>query len=276
MLKPASSAAFRGQVLRSSMQYYARRAYYVDLLSQRQPVDKETRRELDFLEFAFRKKASRRVSRVLDVACGGGRHIVGLALKGYQCTGQDYTAERVEMAKGRAARYNVSVQLKRGDATKPGYESEFDAVEALNVLFLLPSDEDVEKCIAGAHRALRPGGVLVCNIYNAFGPEIRKLTNHESIVEDRRGRGIRITRINKLEDYDPVLGTGWVHSTDIVEAPDGRHVFRDKERFRFFTYWDITRYLENAGFEIIGQYADWKTKPVKKPLADQIIFIARK
>lgn len=231
---------------------------------------------MDFLEFAFRKKASRRVSRVLDVACGGGRHIVGLALKGYKCTGQDYTPERVEMAKSRAARYKVSVELRRSDATKLGYESEFDAVEALNVLFLLPSDQDVEKCIAGAYLALKPGGVLVCNIYNAFGPEARKLTNHETIVEDQRGRGIRITRINKLEDYDPVLGTGWVHSTDIVEAPDGRHVFRDKERFRFFTYWDIRRYLENAGFTTNSQYADWKTKLVKKPVADQVVFIARK
>ena len=231
---------------------------------------------MDFLEFAFRKKASRRVSRILDVACGGGRHIVGLALKGYQCTGQDYTPERVEMAKSRAARYNVSVELRCGDATKPGYGSEFDAVEALNVLFLLPSDQDVEKCIGGAHRALKLGGVLICNIYNALGPEVRKLTSHESSVEDQRGRGIRITRINKLEDYDPLLGAGWVHSTDIVEAPDGRHVFRDKERFRFFTYWDIRRYLENAGFKTISHYADWKTKLAKKPVADQIIFIARK
>lgn len=239
-------------------------------------MDKETRRELDFLEFAFRKKASRQVSRVLDVACGGGRHVVGLAMKGYRCTGLDHTPERVEMAKSRAARYNASVELKRGDATKSGHESEFDAVEALNVLFLLPTDEDVKKCIAGAYRALKPGGVLICNIYNAFGPEVRKLTSHESSVEDRRGRGIRITRINKLEDYDPVLGAGWVHSTDIVEAPDGRHVFRDKERFRFFTYWDITRYLEDAGFKTISQYADWKTKPVKKPVADQIVFIAHK
>ncbi len=258
------------------MQYYARRAYYLDILSQRRPLDKETRRELDFLEFAFRKKASRRVSRVLDVACGGGRHIVGLAQKGYRCTGQDYTAERVEMAKSRAARYNVSIELKRGDATKLGYENQFDAVEALNILFLLPSDEDVEKCIAGAYRALRPGGVLVCNVYNAFGPEARKLTNHENVVEDRRGRGIRITRIEKLEDFDPVLGAGWIHTTDSIEAQDGHHVFHDKEWFRLFTYWDIAHYLKNANFKTIGHYADWKTKPVKKPVGEQIIFIARK
>ncbi len=258
------------------MQYYARRAYYLDILSQRRPLDKETRRELDFLEFAFRKKASRRVSRVLDVACGGGRHIVGLAQKGYRCTGQDYTAERVEMAKSRAARYNVSVELKRGDATKLGYEKQFDAVEALNILFLLPSDEDVEKCIAGAYRALKPGGVLVSNVYNALGPEARKLTNHENIVGDRRGRGIRITRIEKLKHFDPVLGAGWIHTTDSIEAQDGHHVFHDKEWFRLFTYWDIARYLKNANFNTISHYTDWKTKPVKKPVAEQIIFIARK
>jgi hypothetical protein len=129
-------------------------------------------------------------------------------------------------------------------------------VEALNVLFLLPCDEDVEKCITRAYRALKPGGVLACNIYNAFGPELRKLTNHENIVNDRRGHGIRIIRIEKLEDYNPVLGIGWVHSTDIIEAPDGRHVLRDKERFRFFTYWDMKHYLENAGFKTISHYAE--------------------
>jgi 2-polyprenyl-3-methyl-5-hydroxy-6-metoxy-1,4-benzoquinol methylase len=98
------------------MQFYARRAYHFDLLSQRRPPDKETRKELDFLEYAFKKKASRNVKRVLDVACGGGRHIVGLAQKGYQCTAQDYTPERVEITKQRAARSNVSIELRRGDA----------------------------------------------------------------------------------------------------------------------------------------------------------------
>jgi hypothetical protein len=123
---------------------------------------------------------------------------------------------------------------------------------------------------------LKPGGVLVCNIYDAFGPEAGKLTNHESIVNDRRGHGIRITTIEKLEGYDPVLGIGWIHSTDVIEAQDGRNVFRDKEKFRFFTYWDIKRYLENAGFKTISHHADWKKKLVKKTVAEQIIFTARK
>ena len=200
-------------------------------------------------------------------------------MRGYQCTGQDFTPERVDISRKRAARFKVSVEVGQGDAAKLGYAGEFDAVLALNVLFLLPSDEDAKTCIAGAYRALKPGGVLVCNIFNALDAgrsEARRLTNNDHIVSEARGRGIRITAIEKLKDYDPVQGVGWVHTTSIVEAPDGRHVFRDRERVRFFTYWDITRFTSQAGFKETSYYPDWKSKPAKKSTADEIVFIARK
>src|SRR2546422_588103 len=148
----------RHAVLRSSRSYYANRAYYRDLFDQRRRRDPGTDRELDFLEHAFRTHAQRRIERVLDVACGGGRHVVGLARRGYECVGQDFTRERVEMAKARAHRAQVSVRLKRADATRLRFVSEFDAVLALNILFLLPDDDDVQRCLRQIHRALRPAG----------------------------------------------------------------------------------------------------------------------
>src|SRR2546428_1032061 len=216
----------RREAVHDSKQYYSQRAEYYGLLSQRRPVDKDTRRELAVLEFAFRKKAARRVSRVLDVACGGGRHIVGLALRGYQCTGQDFTPERVDMTRNRAARFKVSVEVRQGDAAKLGYAGEFDAVLALNVLLLLPSDEDAKASIVGAYRALKPGGVLVCNIFNALAAgtsEARRLTNNDPIVSEARGRGVRMTTTEKLKKYYPGQRGGWGHKTKIVETADRRH-----------------------------------------------------
>ncbi len=116
---------------------------------------------------------------------------MGLAQKGYQCTGRDFTPERVEMTRKRAARFKVSVDVDQGDATKLDYANEFDAVLGLNVLFLLPSDEDVKKCIVGAYRTLRPGGVLVCNILNALAAgksDARRYTNNDHIVNESRGQ----------------------------------------------------------------------------------------
>ena len=204
---------------------------------------------------------------------------MGLAQRGYQCTGRDFTPERIEVTRKRAARSRISVELGQGDATRLGYDREFDAALALNFLFLLPSDDDVKKCIAGIYRALRPGGVLVCNIFNALATtrsETRRLTNNEDVVSESRGRGIRITAIEKLKRYDPVLGVGWIHTTTIVEEPEGRHVFRDKERMRFFTYWDLVNLTSHAGFRDTDQYPDWKTKASKNASADQLVFVARK
>jgi SAM-dependent methyltransferase len=270
----------RETVLKASRAYYAHLAYYEDLLAQRdRRAAKTTERELDFLEFAFHTHATRRVRDVLDVACGNGPHVVGLANRGYQCTGQDYTPERVQMAKARAKREGVSVKLSQGDATRLEYQNEFDAVLALKILFLLPNDDDAMKSLRQIHRALRSGGILVCNIYNPlyagkgwFSGVITK----GLYVEESHARGIRITTINQLQDFEPIQGAAWEKETSIIEAPDGIHIFRDRERLRLFTYWDILHYLQVAGFKETKCYPDWKTKPPKKPKAKMLIFVSRK
>ena len=268
----------REAVLSHSRRYYARRAYYYDLVAQRTRVDKETKRDLDFIEAAFKAHAARPVAKVLDVACGGGRHIVGLAKRGYECTGSDYSIERVEVAKARAKREGVTLTLKQGDATKLPNGDRFDAVLALYILFLLPSDEDIKRCLKGIREVLSPGGVLICNIYNPFTrsrKELMELLDRGTFVDEMEAPGIRIREVNKLEDFDPVHGVLWADEVAVVEAPDGRHVFRDRERYRLLTFWDVKRYLEDAGFKEVVPYADWKVEQKGKPKAEQIVFVAQ-
>lgn len=263
----------------SSRRYYANRAYYLDLFAQRQRRDPATARELDFLEHAFRTHAQRRIRRVLDVACGGGRHVVGLARRGYECVGQDFTRERVEMAKARADRARVLVRFDRADATRLRYVSEFDAVLALNILFLLPDDDDVQRCLRQIHRALRPGGLIVCNTENPFQTGkgwLSTLIRRGHRTETSRVPGVRITNVQRVRDFDPVHGVDWIEEKSVIEAPDGRHVFHDRERFRLFTYWDLARYLHAARFGEIHCFPDWRRKPPKKPQAEELVFVARK
>jgi len=270
----------RETVLKASRAYYAHLAYYEDLLAQRDRRVAETARELDFLEFAFRAHATHRVRNVLDVACGNGRHVVGLAHRGYQCTGQDYTPEQVQIAQARAKREGVSVKLLQGDATRLKYENEFDAVLALKILFLLPDDDNVLTCLRQIHRALRSGGIMVCNIANPFY-EGENLFSLKSILqghyfEEVRVPGMRYISIDRVQDFDPLQGVAWWQETHVIEAPDGMHIFRDHERLRLFTYWDILHYLQVAGFKEIKCYPDWKIKPPKNPKAEWLVFVSRK
>ncbi len=204
---------------------------------------------------------------------------MGLAERGYKCTGYDLTLERVEAAKARARRARVSVELKQGDATNLPRNRKFDAVIALYILFLLPDDEHVKGALRRIRDLLSPRGVLVCNYYNPFTTgktwlsEVMKRNNR---IDEARAPGIRITDIEKLAQFDPVQGVAWVDETSVIEVPKGRHVFRDRERVRLFTYWDLMRYLGDAGFKEIESYPDWEQKQKKKPKAEQVVFVARK
>ena len=219
------------------------------------------------------------MKEILDVACGGGRHVVGLAKRGYKCTGYDFTAERIQTAKVRAERSGVSVRLRRGDATQLRFTKVFDAVLALYILFLLPDDEDIQRCLRGIHRALRPGGIMLSNVFNPFTTGktwIAELLRKGERVDAVRARGIRITEIMKVRSLDAMHGVMWVDETSFVEAPDGRHVFRDRERARLLTYWEMLYHLKEAGFSKIECYQDWNRKQREKTKAEQLVFIGQK
>ncbi len=270
----------RETTLKASRAYYAHRAYYEDLLAQRQRrFAKVNKREISFLEYAFRAYSTRSIKEVLDVACGSGRHIFGLAKQGYECTGMDYTPERIQVAKERAKRLGVSVKLLQGDATRLDFENEFDAVLALYILFLLPNDDEVLKCLKLIHHALRPGGVLVCNVGNPFFNKhwfsMKAIYDGMGVVEDR-APGIRSTEVIHLRDFDPLHGVAWWQETSTIEAPDGIHIFRDKERLRLFTYWDIVHYLQLAGFRDVKCHPDWEANPPEKPKAEMLVFVSQK
>jgi SAM-dependent methyltransferase len=263
-------------VLKASRSYYAHLGYY----EERTRAETTTKRELDFLEFTFRTHATHKVRDVLDVACGSGRHVLGLAHRGYQCVGQDYTPEQVHTAQARAKREGVSIKLLQGDATRLKYESKFDAVLALYILFLLPDDDSVLTCLRQVHRALKSGGIMVCNIANPFynGENWFSLKSIQQghYFNEVRVPNMRFVSIDQVQDFDPLHGVAWWQETHIIEAPDGMHIFRERERLRLFTYWDILHYLQAAGFKQNKCYPDWKIKPPKKPKAEWLVFVSRK
>lgn len=266
---------------KASRTYYAHHAYYEDLMAQRRGhIPKGLKLELDFLEFAFRTHAARPVREVLDVACGNGPHVIELAHRGYRCTGMDFTPERIEMAKVRAKREGVPIKLLQGDATKIDHRNEFDAILALYILFLLPSDDDAVKCLEGTYRALRPGGVLVCNVGNPFSDNdgwwSLKTIQKGYYTQKVKCRDLTYMSVDQVKCFDPVHGVAWWQETSIMKAPDGVHVFPDRERLRLFTYWDIIHYLRKAGFGEIRCYPDWKPKPSRRGRAGMLVFVARK
>lgn len=103
-----------------------------------------------------------RGKRVLDTACGTGRHSVWFAEQGASVTGVDASEPMLEVARDKAR----SVTFLRGElAQLPVPDASFDLV--VNAL-AMEHQADVGPAIAEAHRVLAPGGALVLSVFHPW------------------------------------------------------------------------------------------------------------
>jgi 2-polyprenyl-3-methyl-5-hydroxy-6-metoxy-1,4-benzoquinol methylase len=125
--------------------------------------------EADFVE---REQGGDRSKRILDIACGTGRHAVELAKRGYSVVGFDLSEGQLRLAREKAAAAGVSVDFQRHDATEPHFNRAFDAA----IMFcegafpLMETDEKNFAILQNASAALRPGGKLMMTTLSALFP----------------------------------------------------------------------------------------------------------
>ncbi|MDQ3100376.1 MAG: class I SAM-dependent methyltransferase [Bacteroidota bacterium] len=117
-------------------------------------------------------------SKVLDLACGRGRHARWLSEAGMLVTGIDISPESIAFAQRSvpAARFCVH------DMREPFADQEFDAICCLfTSLGYFDSIEDDQKVFASALGALRPGGLFVLDFMNT-AVVLSELVPHEDIT----------------------------------------------------------------------------------------------
>lgn len=102
--------------------------------------------------------------KVLDVGCGGGRHLVYLAKEGFEVYGTDRSAAGLTISRERLENEGLKATLRRCDMTELPFPDEFfDAVLSVYVLHhnIL---ENVEKAVGEIRRALKGGGFFFANL----------------------------------------------------------------------------------------------------------------
>ncbi len=106
-------------------------------------------------------------ARVLDLACGRGRHALNLAATGYQVTGLDLASSALEHARREAASRNLSITFVRGDMRQP-LPGTYDAVVNLFTSFgYFETPEENALVFKQVAAALRPDGVFIFDFLNA-------------------------------------------------------------------------------------------------------------
>jgi SAM-dependent methyltransferase len=109
--------------------------------------------------------------KILDVGCGTGRHAISLAARGFNnITGIDLSPSMIGAAKEAAARKNVRVDFKVGDARRLPFKNEFDAALCLceGAFGLLENDSENYKILGAIHESLEKGGIFILTALNLF------------------------------------------------------------------------------------------------------------
>jgi SAM-dependent methyltransferase len=98
--------------------------------------------------------------KILDLACGFGRHANRLAALGHTVTGIDLTPGFLEIARSQAAAMGVAIDYRQGDMRTMDFREEFDRVLLLFTSFGYFEDGENMRVMDNIARALKPGGLL--------------------------------------------------------------------------------------------------------------------
>lgn len=120
-------------------------------------------------EFLVRTLRMKKGNRVLDLACGQGRHVISLAKRGMNVVGVDASAYLLEIAKQRAKEAKVDVNFLREDMRAYYKNEEYDTILILGNSFGYFDDEDNERVLSNVARSLKIGGRFVLDLPNTPG-----------------------------------------------------------------------------------------------------------
>jgi SAM-dependent methyltransferase len=108
--------------------------------------------------------------RILDLACGTGRHSLELVRRGFSVVGVEIGEELVEIANKDATEQGLEAEFVQGDLRELDYENEFDVVLNLNdgAVGYFETDEENHRTFEVISRALKPGGQNLIQVPNVL------------------------------------------------------------------------------------------------------------
>lgn len=183
--------------------------------------------------------------KILDLACGFGRHASRLAALGYEVTGIDAMAGFLEIAKTQAGAMNLQINYLQADMRQLESVDEFDAALMIFTTFGYFDDDENFRVLENITRALKPGGRLGFDIPNRDAT--LKVLPPATVIE--KEGNLMINR----NSFDMLSGR-W-HNQRIV-IRDG--VRKDKPfSVRLYNPSEITALLTRAGLAVTHLYSDW-------------------
>lgn len=199
-------------------------------------------------------------SKVLDLACGKGRHSMTLYTHGFKVLGVDLSPHSIDFAEYFS---NEFLQFKVHDMREVIENEKFDAVFNLFTSFgYFDSSEDNTRVLNSVNEMLNKDGILVIDFMNA-AKVVANLVKEETKTVD--GITFNITR-----DYD---GNHIFKNIQFI-ADEENHNYT--ERVQALKIQDFESLLQHCGFNLISIFGNFELDKFDEINSDRLILVARK
>ena len=195
-------------------------------------------------------------AKILDLACGKGRHSVFLNSLGYNVTGVDLSKNSINHAKQYE---NESLTFKVHDMCKPT-KNTYDVVLNLFTSFgYFEDDEDNLRTIKAIKEDLKQDGVAVIDFMNVANV-ISNLVPTE--VKTMKGIDFHIKRYVKNN-----------HIYKDISFKDNDEQFEFTEKVKAITLDDFKTYFKKAGLTLINTFGDYKLNDFNLETSKRLILV---
>ena len=195
-------------------------------------------------------------SKVLDLACGKGRHAIYLNQLGFNVVGADLSENSIKEA---SKNTNDTLHFCIHDM-RVSYDEKFDAIFNLFTSFgYFEKEEDNLKTLIAMKESLSEYGFAVIDFMNVH-QVIENLVAEETKTVD----GIDF----KIKRY--VLDHFIIKEIDFE---DNGEVFHFTEKVSAFSLEDFQKMMEEAGIYLLDIFGDYKLKKFHKNTSERLIMI---
>lgn len=202
----------------------------------------DTIRQVDFLIKTLKLTGK---ERILDLACGFGRHSLELARRGFSVVGIDITKDYVEDAMAQARNENLPADFLHMDIRDVSFHEEFDIVlnMADGAIGYLENEEENLKIFDVVAKALRPGGKHVMDIMSADYAD----THFPCNLWDSGEKGITLSRFEwERESKIMLYGQKDFAYGDVLTSP----YFESGDPIRLYHINEIKEIMRKRNMEV--------------------------
>lgn len=208
---------------------------------------------LDFLQIP-------RESKLLDVACGSGRHSIFLNQQGYEVEGIDISERNIKLAKKHE---NEDLHFHIHDMRKSLKQNYFDYAFNLFTSFgFFKTEKENQKCISSISESLTKGGVFTLDFLNPYRV-IHNLVKEEIKTVD----GIEF-HLKRHFDGESII-------KEIKFLAEG-HEYEFEERVQAIRRLSFLDYFRNANFMLLQTFGDYALNEYIPETSERMIFIVKK